>query len=577
VGNTSDATTDNLVDSPTLYGHDTGAGGEVVGNYATANPLDTRATALTYRNGNLTLVGATSNAHTRSTIGPTSGKWYWEITCLSTSPNFHHGASSGNVQNAPSGADFLGAYANEWGYWPNTSGTNTAYWRTNGAGPVYGDLPRAVQNDVMMFALDIDNGKIYAGINGVWFKSGNPAAGTNALSTNIPTNGTPVFPHFMQYDSGGISINFGQRAWAYTPPQGFSALTTKNLPRATNAAAIAPNQYFAVSTWTQGASDVTLINAGAFQPDLVWIKSRSNAQNNYLIDSVRGATSLLRSNGTSAESTGFTWITFNSNGFTPSSTNTVTNTYTYVAWQWKAGGAAVSNTNGSVVSQVSANVAAGFSIVTYTGTGTTGTTVGHGLGVAPSFIIVKARGTTSDWYVWHTAIGDNFLKLDTTDGPVGSTSNGVFNTANFTSLVIALGNSSATNTSAGTYVAYCWSQIPGFSQFGSYSGNSSTDGPFVYCGFKPALVMIKGNFSAAASQWYVYDNGRDPISNPVTNRILWNTTDVDGTGNSDIDFVSNGFKLRYPAGGGGLNSTGSTYIYMAFAEKPFGNANGTAR
>ncbi len=294
------------------------------------------------------------------------------------------------------------------------------------------------------------------------------------------------------------------------------------------------------------------------------------------MDSVRGTTGLLRSNTTGAESTGSTWITFNSNGFTPSSANTVTNTYTYVGWQWKAGGTAVANTSGTITSQVSANTASGFSIVSYTGTGVQAT-VGHGLPTAPSFIILKSRtNATRNWAVYHSSFSaGEFIYLNSTGAKASDNSAW----GPVTSTTFQLGNGVTPNTSwneaANTFIAYCWTEIAGVSKFGSYDGNSSTDGPFIYCGFKPALVIIKGIFSAAASQWYVYDSGRDTF-NPVASRMLLNTTDTE-TLATDIDFVSNGFKLRYPAGGGGLNSTGSTYIYAAFAGKPFGNANGTAR
>jgi hypothetical protein len=569
------------VDSPTLYGHDTGAGGEVVGNYATANPLDTRATALTYRNGNLTLVGATSNGHTRSTIGPTSGKWYWEITCLSTSPNFHHGVSSGPVQNALTGADFLGAYANEWAYWPNTAGTNTAYWRTNGTGPVYGDLPRAAQNDILIFALDIDNGKIYAGLNGVWFKSGNPAAGTNALSTNIPTNGTPVFPHFMQYDNGGVSLNFGQRAWVYTPPAGFSALTTKNFARLTNAAAIAPNQFFDAVTYA-GNSSTQTISTLNFQPDLIWIKSRSNSYSHWIGDAVRGYSVRLYSDGTAAEASnpsgGVTAVS--STGFTVSAgaeTNNTSNNY--VAWCWRAGNGTVSNTAGTITSTVSANTASGFSVVTYTGTGTTTATIGHGLGVAPAMVITKVRNAVDTWRVWHQGLFQgidgtgHFLALNSTQIAQYDSQRCTGGDANTFRII---GNAVPyINGTGNTYVAYVWAEIAGFSKFGTYTANGSSDGPFIYCGFKPRFILLKA--SSSTSQWVLIDTARDTYNSTVgASGIFANASSLEETGNTSeiFDILSNGFKLR---SNGRVNVSGVTHIFAAFADKPFGNANGTAR
>jgi hypothetical protein len=584
VGNTSDATTDNLVDSPTLYGHDTGAGGEVVGNYATWNPLlganmNTSAvvgsSVVVYANGNLSAsnpiaAGQAPRMQCHSNIGMTTGKWYAEFTNITTR---QVGISKGDyLTYSGTGVDSLISYYND-GTYNTTTGASGTF---SGAGGPF------TSTDVVGVAVDVDNATVNWYVNGV-----------NRLTiTNIASSTRPTLPWYFSSNpstsgaTSSVTANFGQRAWAYTPPAGFSALTTKNLPRLTNAAAIAPNQFFDVSTWTQGASDVTLVNPGGFQPDFVWIKSRNTAQNHYLMDSVRGTTSLLRSNGTGAESTGSTWITFNSNGFTPSSANTVTNTYTYVAWQWKAGGAAVSNTAGTITSQVSANTISGFSIVTYTGTGTAAT-IGHGLGVAPSMITVKQRNGINNWPTWHTGLtGGNgyYVYWDSQNG-VG-TSSTVFNGTNPTSSVFSIGTNSLTNGSTSTYVAYCWAEVAGFSKFGSYTGNNNSDGPFVYLGFRPKFIMIKNTTTGNAyTGWQMQDTNRQGY-NGNFNITLWaNATypegkrgdnTVDAAGTLNVDFVSNGFKVR--AGGSyETNNTNDVYIYMAFAEAPFGNTNGTAR
>jgi hypothetical protein len=569
VGNTSDATTDNLTDSPTLYGHDMGLGGEVVGNYATFNPIYAQSATVTLSNGNLTASNPSTWVRALGTIAVSTGKWYFEST--PSAGNWH----MTGVEQPIYGTTHIGGSAGTKGialvYDPSNTRGDISY---NGGNSVYtGGSATFNTGDIIGVALDLDNNNVKLYKNNVLQYN---------LSNLLQAGAYYTFGVSL-YSGGTISGNFGQRAWAYTPPQGFSALTTKNLPRpAVGSAAANPNQYFGVSTWTQGATDVTLVNAGGFQPDLVWIKSRSVAQNHYLMDSVRGTTSLLRSNGTSAESTGFTWITFNSNGFTPSSANTVTNTYTYVAWQWRAAGTAVTNNSGTIASQVSANTTSGFSIVTYTGNGLSTATVGHGLGVVPAMIIHSARSTTTSWFTNHVGIPNAWIQLyDISGATTGGGTNGAigYQSTNTTTTFGFLAGASTVNNvnqSGATYVAYCWAEVAGFSKFGSYDGNSSTDGPFIYCGFKPAMVIIKGNFTAAASQWFVYDSGRDPVSNPVTSRLVLNTIDTE-TLATDIDFVSNGFKLRYPAGGGGLNSTGFTYIYAAFAEKPFGNTNGTAR
>jgi hypothetical protein len=563
----SSATDDNTVDSPTNYGHDMGLGGEVVGNYATANPLDTRATALTYRNGNLTLVGATSNGHTRSTIGVRSGKWYWEITCLAFSPNFHHGASAGQ-QQALTGADYLGAYSNEWGYWPNTSGTNTAYWRNSGS-TVYTDLPRALLNDTLMFALDIDNGKIYAGLNGTWFKSGNPVAGTNALSTNIPTDGTYVFPHFMQYDSTGVDLNFGQRPWKFQPPTGFNALTTKNLPIPTGAG-LNPNQHFDAVLWTGNGTSQTISSLN-FQPDLIWLKGRNNASwGHFLQDSVRGVTEFLKSNTTEIAGTTSPNLvnTITSTGFTVlANGNSNNNNDTYVAWCWKAGNGTTTNTSGAITSTVSVNSAAGFSIVSYTGTGSNSTT-GHGLSAAPNFIMWKARDDAYNWDIYHSSLGYTSTLIFTT-----AATRNVLHAAP-TSTTIPVTNTYTGGSANGKrMIAYCWTEVAGFSRFSTYTGNGSTDGPFVNCGFKPKFVLIKAysGTSAASANWLIFDSTRSTY-NPTDAKLAPNLTDAEnsasigGTSVNSIDFLLNGFKLRTTYGS--TNESGTLYAFVAFAEAP---------
>jgi hypothetical protein len=249
-----------------------------------------------------------------------------------------------------------------------------------------------------------------------------------------------------------------------------------------------------------------------------------------------------------------------------------------VGWQWKGGGAAVSNTAGTITSQVSANASAGFSVVTYTGTGANAT-VGHGLGVAPSFIIVKRRSATDDWQVYHAANTANpetdYLVLNTTAATADAADR--WNDTAPTSSVFSIGNGSAVNTSANTYVAYCWSEIAGFSNFGSYTGNGSADGPFVYTGFRPRWIMFKRTNDT--SNWTIVDTARDTY-NLVVNKLFADTSTqenvsnpagVDAT-NNRLDILSNGFKQR--DGNTWLNASGGTYIYMAFAENPFKNSLG---
>jgi hypothetical protein len=559
VGNTSDATTDNLVDSPTQYGHDMGLGGEVVGNYATFNPLFSNGQTYTLSNGNLTVSNPSSWLAVLGTIAVSTGKWYfesypadgvWHMTGVDqiTRHTSHVGGNS-----STKGVAFV--------FDPSDTRGDISY---NGGNSVYTGASTSFNaGDVIGVALDLDNNNVKFYKNGV----------LQYNLSNILQAGASYTFGVSLYSGGTISGNFGQRAWAYAPPAGFNALTTKNLPRLTNAAAISPNQYFGVSTWTQGATDVTLINDGGFQPDLVWIKSRSNSQNHYLIDSVRGSSYTLRSNSTAAESNYTPNITFNSNGFTPSATNAVTNTYTYVAWQWRAGGAAVSNTAGTISSQVSANTVSGFSIATFTGTGVAAT-VGHGLGVAPKMVVIKQRNGINNWPTWHAGILGGtgyYIYWDSTNGLGTSTT--VFNGTNPTSSVFSVGTNSLTNGSTNTYVAYCWAEVDGFSKIGSYIGNGSTDGPFVYCGFKPAYIMIK-NSTTGSTFWLLYDSKRSTY-NPLAHEIYVQDLDIEYSPVNRLDFLSNGFKVRNTSNA--INTVNDNYVFMAFAEKPFGNANGTAR
>jgi hypothetical protein len=340
----------------------------------------------------------------------------------------------------------------------------------------------------------------------------------------------------------------------------------------------AGNLYFNATLWTGNYPSTQTITNGvagqSFAPDFVWIKGRSYADGHTLWNTITGAQYSLSSNTTTAETNRPLALTaFTSTGFTlgadslvnPGSGNTV------VGWQWKAGGTAVSNTDGTITSSVSANQTSGFSVVTYTGNGANGATVGHGLsvlGVTPAMIITKVRGTTGNWWVWQAAMGDNVVQLNTTIAQVPSTGNGVYNTAGINSTVFALGAGSI-NGNGSTFVSYCWTPIAGYSAFGSYTGNGSTDGTFVYLGFRPRFIMIKR--SSGVGDWLIQDTSRSPYN--LSDSVLYpNYTDAEGTGGGyGIDILSNGFKFRNSATY--ANSSGSTYVYACWAENPFKYSN----
>jgi hypothetical protein len=314
------------------------------------------------------------------------------------------------------------------------------------------------------------------------------------------------------------------------------------------------------------------VNGVSFQPDLVWIKARGNTYSHNIEDSVRGVTLRLQSDSTAAEAVGANGqvTAFSSGGFTQNGgVETGGSSATYVGWQWKAGGTAVSNTAGSITSSVSANTTAGFSVVTYTGTGVAAT-VGHGLGVAPSMFIVKRRNSAGlNWGVYHISLtsASYVLVLQGTDAQALDTT--YWNATAPTSSLLNIGTAGAVNASGGTYVAYCFAPVAGYSAFGKYTGNGSTDGPFVYLGFRPRFVMIKR--TDAVNNWVIYDTARDTFNK--TSKYLYaqsSQAEVDDTVDY-IDILSNGFKPR--ATWSGLNTSGGTYIYMAFAENPTKFAN----
>jgi len=303
-------------------------------------------------------------------------------------------------------------------------------------------------------------------------------------------------------------------------------------------------------------------NGVSFQPDLVWVKGRSGATDHAWYDAVRGVQKQLESNNTAAETTETTGLTaFGTTGFTIGALAQMnTSAATYVGWQWNAGGTTVTNTSGSLSAQVRANTTAGFSIVTYTGTGANAT-VGHGLGVTPSMVIVKARSTTGDWCVTMPTLGANnvpFLNLTNAAASFPTVFNGLP-----TSTIFNIGTAGSTNTNAATFVAYCFAAVEGYSAFGSYTGNGSADGPFVYLGFRPRFLIFKRTDTTGA--WFMEDSSRGTY-NVMGPELYANLSDAETTSNR-LDFLSNGFKMR--AANAGDNANGGTYIYMAFAENPF--------
>ena len=533
-------TYDIMSDVPTLTDEDTA-------NYAVMNPLDLSIyTANSTLDGNLSFKNTTTNANGcgRATIGVSSGKWYWETTVTALGGVYPDLGILGSTQPFSDNTQtYIAGYSTGYAYRGSGDKGNNASIVAYGAAYTTGD--------VIGTALDLDAGTIT-------FYKDNVSQGV--AYTGLSGQFSPAWAN---YSSGVFTANFGQRPFAYTPPAGYLKLNTFNLP---DSSIEDGSEYFDTVTYA-GNSGTNTITELDFQPDFTWIKSTSNSASHSLIDSVRGYYN-LRSNSTIAEfsNSGF-WDGFNSNGFNLIGPEADANTtgYSYVAWNWKAGGTAVSNTDGTITSSVSANPTAGFSVVTYTGTGSAAT-VGHGLSSAPKMILLKSRNAVSSWSVYANSVGaGSFLQLNTT---YASAVNSLFwNNTTPTSSVFSIG----TNNSGGTqnYVAYCFAEVEGYSKFGSYTGNGSADGPFVYTVFRPAWVLIKAS-SFSGSYWSIADNKREP--NNVSDSLLFpNTTDAESTDALySVDYLSNGFKIKNS--NNSHNTNGATYIYMAFAENPFKNS-----
>jgi len=330
-----------------------------------------------------------------------------------------------------------------------------------------------------------------------------------------------------------------------------------------------PDEYFNTVLWTGNGTDDRSITGVGFKPDWVWYKERSNVGDHTVHDVVRGAGERLFPADTSAESLDANSLqAFETDGFQIGTNSDVNgNTETYVAWNWLADNTSGSaNTDGSISSTVSANTTSGFSIVSYTGTGANAT-VGHGLGVAPSWIVIKGRNQTEDWTTYHISTG-NTKNVILNSTAVPDTSTTYWQDTSPTSSVFYLGSSTRPNTSGGTYIAYCFAEKKGFSKFGSYTGNGNADGNFVYLGFKPAWVLVK-NSSLGGENWVLLDNKRD-IDNPTNLALFPNLSDAE-SGTYPFDFVSNGFKIRDTSAS--YNRSGDVFIFMAFAENPLVGTN----
>ena len=512
-------------------------------NFATWNPVDL-TTYFSLLEGNLKVIKTSNGAnYIFGTMAVSTGKWYWEMTAHTeyNPQDMFFGIANADILRAASLHNNSAAKATGFLTY-NDDGT---YMLDAGSRQSYGAT--ITDGVVLALALDLDNG------TAKFYRNNSALASIDISSSALA--GENVLPIFSGYYTGANwTFDFGQKGFTYTPPSGFKALSTANLPEP--AIPLPSAQFNAIAYTGDGGLDVTGVG---FRPDLVWAKSRSG-YNHQLHDAVRGATAgALFSNSTTAQ-TSYQFDSFDSDGFTTDSGNITGingSNDPMVAWNWKANGSGSTNNDGNQASSVSANQAAGFSIATFTGTGSYAT-YGHGLGVIPEVTLTKSRSASGDWY-WVTTVIDgsvDYLVLNTTAAAANGSA-----TASTSSVFY----SNYPNNQ--TVVAYNFASKPGFSKIGVYTGNGSADGPFVNCGFKPAFVMVKRTDST--NDWVIYDNKRSPF-NAIDKSIYANTNAAESN-YSGGDFLSNGFKIRYT--GGMLNANNGTYLYMAFADSPFKTAN----
>jgi len=592
------------------------------GNFCTWNPNDC-VSSLKFNTGNLST--DQDNNDWRGMFGThpfTSGKWYWEA--YQNSNNSNNGFPVA-IQRASDGLNYLmwsgsnaylgravGTYGYSYAIYTNAP---TYSEKRHNNSSTNTNLSAGTTGDIYQLAVDLDAGKIWFGKNNTWADSGDPANGSNEAFSSIPA-GTYV-PASVTWNSSG-SDNFvsnwgqddtfggaitaagnadgnGHGVFKYSPPTGFLALCSANLsvsddidPAQTDDDYPAKN--FNVVPYTGNQTDGRAVTGVGFAPDLVWIKQRVSFSNpNILTDTVRGATKRIESNVAIAEATDSDGLqSFTSDGFTLGTNDKYnwTSSHTYVAWCWKAGGAPTATnsagagatpTSGSVkidgsnlgsalagsipATKLSANTKGGFSIITYTGTGSNAT-IAHGLTAKPDLIFTKRLNSEQTWGVYHTSLGaTKYLALNST--AAAGTDSAFWNDTEPTTSVISLGTEGRVNGNSQNYVAYAWHNVDGYSKFGSYVGNGNADGVFIYTGFRPKMIFLRR--TGGTDDFFVMDTARDTF-NVAGDYLRWNTNDAEAD-SSLVDFLSNGFKLR--SSSASLNPSGSTIVYGAWGDVPF--------
>ena len=554
-------------------------------NFATMNNLDgpTFSTAF----GNLRVNGSSSTAGSiGATFFPSTGKWYVEMVA----------EDMGNGMSVGIKSDTEGTF------WKPTRGESVIYQSDGnkiidgGSATSYGATYTV--GDIIGLKINLDDGEIE-------FLKNNASQGNASTSLDSSLAFGVFFLDTSSANNARSQFNFGQDSsfrntvtsgsanasdanghgdFYYSVPSGYLALVAENLPEPSISPLNneIPEDYFETNIWT-GTGSSNSISSYQFAPDWVWIKQRNATQNHVVQDSVRGVGKFLSTDDTDAESTSSTQITsFDSNGFTlGTATSTNDNSDTYVGWAWLAGTAFSNDASatgvGTIDSTGQVNTEAGFSMLTWTGSGSGNETIAHGLNQAPEWIIVKPRSEARNWLIWHKELNDNDKALLFS---TGTPANNRFGPNAPTTTVYGLYGGQG-NRDGTTFIGYAFHGVEGYSKFGSYTGTGSTNGVFVFTGFRPAFLIVKQ--IDASNRWIIFDNKRGSQDetdttvinhNPLEEKLELNPNDdsaESSSGTDCFDFLSNGFKLR--RSGDVYNGSGHDYIYMAFAEMPFKYAN----
>jgi hypothetical protein len=493
-----------------------------------------------------------------------SGEWVSPRTVIGITTNAIdtiRAKNGGNIGSLTSSEDV--GYFGQTGK-KNIGGTESVYGATWAIGDIMGVALNMDDDEVTFYKNNASQGTISFTAGG----EGHFACGDSSAGGGL----TAVWNYGQDSSFAGLATAQGNQDgndigdFYYTPPSGYLALCTSNLPDV----AVVPSEHFNTVTYTGNGTTGLAITGVGFQADFSWFKARV-AESHGLWDAIRGVTKRLVSNSDAAEVTQYGITTWSSDGFTVTNVDTGAtndNNVAYVAWNWKANGSGSANTNGTInTTATSANVDAGFSMITYTGTGTNGATVGHGLSKAPELVIAKELEIVEHWTTGSDALGwGNVMWLNRTNA--STSGNWAFNSTAPSSTLVTLGTGGGINQSGNDMIMYCFHSVDGYSKVGSYTGNGNADGTFVYTGFRPAWVMWKKT-NASGTMWQIFDSARNTYN--VMDNYLHAESSAAEANYDFVDYTSNGFKHRHTSGH--ANGSGDTYIYLCFAETPFKYSN----